>query len=85
MIPSQALISAIPRPTQRGAFNAVSASLQQLAGGISSGVAGLIIVQMADGHLEHFDWLGYIVVAISPTSLVLMYFLHKQVPEVATR
>jgi predicted MFS family arabinose efflux permease len=83
MIPSQALVSAIPGPTQRGAFNAVSASLQQLAGGISSGVAGLIIVQMPDGHLEHFDWIGYVVVAVALVSVVLMYFLHKQVPEVA--
>jgi predicted MFS family arabinose efflux permease len=81
MIPSQALVSAIPGPTQRGAFNAVSASLQQLAGGISAGVAGLIIVQAPDGHLDHFDWLGYIVVAVALVSLALMYLLHKQVPE----
>ena len=80
MIPSQALISAIPGPTQR-----VSASLQQLAGGISAGLAGLIIVQMSDGRLEHFDWLGYIVVAVSLVSVVLMYLLHKQVPELAPR
>src|ERR1700733_1695757 len=40
MIPSQALISAIPEPAKRGAFNAVSASLQQFAGGVSASVAG---------------------------------------------
>jgi predicted MFS family arabinose efflux permease len=85
MIPSQALVSAIPGPTQRGAFNAVSASLQQLAGGFSSGIAGLIIVQMPDGSLGHFDWLGYIVVSVALVSVVLMYLLHKQVPEVAPR
>jgi len=85
MIPAQALISAIPGPTQRGAFNAVSASLQQLAGGISASVAGLIIVQRPTGPLEHFDWIGYIVVAVALASLVLMYFLHRQVPEVAPR
>jgi len=85
MIPSQALVSAIPGPTQRGAFNAVSSSLQQLAGGISSGVAGLIIVQRPDGHLEHFDWIGYIVVSVALVSVVLMYLVHKQVPETAPR
>jgi predicted MFS family arabinose efflux permease len=85
MIPAQALISALPGPTQRGAFNAVSASLQQMAGGISSGLAGLIIVQMPDGRLEHFDLLGYIVVAVVLVSLALMYLLHKQVPEAAPR
>ena len=46
MIPSQALISAIPEPSQRGSFNAVSASLQQFSGGLGSVLAGAIIVRM---------------------------------------
>jgi predicted MFS family arabinose efflux permease len=81
MIPSQALISAIPEASKRGAFNAVSASLQQFAGGVSSAVAGWLIVQRPDGTLAHFDWLGYVVVAISLLSLALMYRVHKQVSE----
>ena len=40
IIPSQALISAIPELSKRGAFNAVSASLQQFAGGVSAAIAG---------------------------------------------
>jgi predicted MFS family arabinose efflux permease len=83
IIPSQALISAIPDPTKRGAFNAISASLQQFAGGISAAVAGLVIVQLPKGALVHFDWLGYIVMTIALVSLALMYFVHKQVPESA--
>ena len=47
--------------------------------------AGLIVVQMPGGRLEHFDWVGYIVVAVALVSLVLMYLLHKQVPEAAPR
>jgi predicted MFS family arabinose efflux permease len=81
MIPSQALISAIPQPTKRGAFNAVSASLQQLAGGLSAALAGWLIVQRPDGTLAHFDWLGYVVVTITLLSLALMYRVHKQVSE----
>jgi predicted MFS family arabinose efflux permease len=81
MIPAQALISAIPEPTKRGAFNAVSASLQQFAGGVSSAVAGLLIVQRPDGSLGHFDWLGYAVMAISLATFALMFRVHKQVPE----
>ena len=34
MIPSQALMSAIPDASQRGSFSAVSASVQQLSGGL---------------------------------------------------
>src|ERR1700683_5492729 len=44
MIPAQALISAIPEPNKRGAFNSVSASLQQFAGAVSAAVAGWLIV-----------------------------------------
>jgi len=79
MIPSQALISAIPDPSQRGSFSAVSASLQQLSGGLGSVLAAAIIAQNADGSLRHFDRLGYIVVATSLLSLVAMYFIQKSV------
>jgi predicted MFS family arabinose efflux permease len=79
MIPSQALISAIPEASQRGSFSAVSASLQQLSGGLGSVLAAAIIAQNADGTLRHFDRLGYIVVATSLVSLTLMYFVQKSV------
>jgi predicted MFS family arabinose efflux permease len=79
MIPSQALISAIPEPSQRGSFSAVSASLQQLSGGLGSVLAAAIIAQNADGSLRHFDWLGYIVVATSLVSLAAMYFVQKSI------
>src|SRR6202521_1584229 len=79
MIPSQALISAIPEPSQRGAFSAVSSSVQQLSGGLGSVLAGAIIAQNADGSLRHFDQVGYVVVATSLVSLTLMYFVQKSV------
>jgi predicted MFS family arabinose efflux permease len=79
MIPSQALISAIPEPSQRGSFSAISASVQQLSGGLGSVLAGAIIVQNADGSLRHFDWVGYVVVATTLTSLLAMYFVKKSV------
>jgi predicted MFS family arabinose efflux permease len=81
MIPSQALISAIPEPSQRGSFSAVSASLQQLSGGLGSVLAAAIIAQNPDGSLRHFDWLGYIVVATTLTSMVAMYFVQKSVAQ----
>jgi len=81
MIPSQALMTAIPEITKRGAFNAVSASLQQVAGGVSAAVAGAVLIETPAGVLEHFNWLGYIVMAVASLSLLLMYFVHKQVPE----
>jgi predicted MFS family arabinose efflux permease len=79
MIPSQALISAIPAPHQRGSFSAISASLQQLSGGLGSVFAAAVIAQNADGSLRHFDRLGYIVVGTAVVALTAMYFVQKQV------
>ncbi|UPK27119.1 MFS transporter [Bradyrhizobium sp. 195] len=79
MIPSQALMSAIPDPTQRGSFSAVSASLQQLSGGLGSVLAGAIIAQAPDGSLIHFDRIGYVVVTTTLVTLVMMYFVQKAV------
>jgi len=79
MIPSQALMSAIPDASQRGSFSAVSASLQQLSGGLGSVLAAAIIAENPDGSLVHFDRLGYIVVLTSIVSVIAMYFVQKSV------
>jgi predicted MFS family arabinose efflux permease len=81
MIPSQALMSAIPEITKRGSFNAVSASVQQFSGGIASVIAGLIVAQSPTGELKQFDVLGYIVISTTLVTLVLMYFINKTVNE----
>ena len=77
MIPSQALMSAIPDPTSRGSFMAVSSSLQQIAGGFASVIAGLIVVQTADGTLLNFHLLGYVTVGVAIVALILMSFIHR--------
>ncbi|QOG16139.1 MULTISPECIES: MFS transporter [Bradyrhizobium] len=81
MIPSQALMSAIPDQSQRGSFSAISASLQQLSGGLGSVLAGAIIAQAPDGSLLHFDRIGYVVCASAAVALVAMYFVQKAVAE----
>jgi predicted MFS family arabinose efflux permease len=85
MIPSQALMSAIPEMTKRGSFNAVSSSVQQFSGGVASVLAGLVIAQSPDGDLQHFDRLGYVVIGTTLLSLALMYFIQKAVVESSHR
>ncbi|HUO01441.1 MAG TPA: MFS transporter [Rhizomicrobium sp.] len=81
MVPAQALLSAVPEVTKRGAFNAINASLQQFSGGISAAIAGAVITEAPGGALQHFNWLGYVVMGVSLVAMTLMYFLHKSVPE----
>jgi predicted MFS family arabinose efflux permease len=79
MIPSQALISAIPEPQNRGSFMAVNSSLQQMAGGVASIIAGLIVYQAADQKIIHMDYLGYLLSCTVLISVFLMYKISRQV------
>lgn len=81
MIPSQALMSAIPSSQNRGAFMAVSSSLQQIAGGFASILAGAIVVKLPNDKLEHYDILGYVMVGTMLACLIMMYRVHLRVPE----
>ncbi|GGH23574.1 MFS transporter [Mucilaginibacter phyllosphaerae] len=74
MVPSSALTSAIPDPSDRGAFMSVNASLQQIAGGVAAAVAGMIVTQQSKGSpLQHYNVVGYVIVVISIISIFLMW------------
>lgn len=79
MIPAQAFMSSIPEPSRRGAFMAVSTSLQQISGGIAAVIAGLIVHERQDKVLEHFDTLGYILMLTALANLFLLIYLSKRV------
>ena len=78
MTPYQALASQVPEPTKRGAFNAISASIQQVSGGVASVVAGHIVTMGTDGRIEHFPEVGYVVVATTVTAAVLVWKIQRQ-------
>lgn len=77
MIPSQTLMSGIPSVSNRGAFMSVGSSIQQVAGGCASVVAGLIVVEGPQGVLEHYDVVGYVVIASSLITLFMMWLIAK--------
>jgi predicted MFS family arabinose efflux permease len=84
MIPFQALMSQVPAQTQRGSFNAINASISQLAGGLASLVAGHIVQQGADGRIHHYDVAGHVVVATSLLACVLLWRIQRSVASTAT-
>jgi predicted MFS family arabinose efflux permease len=74
MVPATALNSAMPDAADRGAYMSVSSSLQQLAGGIASIFAGLVVVQKTKtSPIENFDTLGYVMVALLLVCLYLVF------------
>lgn len=64
-VPSQALIIGAIQPTMRGGFMSLNASVMQLASGLASFLAGLVVVKNAAGHFEHYNYLGYTTVLFS--------------------
>ena len=84
MISASALMSALPKPADRGSYMSISSSLQQVSGGISSIVAGLIVVQTPEGPLLHFDTVGYVLVCTTLLSLALMYLIDRRIKGTVT-
>jgi len=79
IISASALVSALPQAADRGSYMSISSSLQQVAGGVASVIAGLIVVQTPSDELLHFDVLGYVLVCTTLVSLMLMYFIDRKI------
>ena len=78
MVPSSALTSAVPEGKDRGAFMSINSSIQQIAGGIAAAIGGLIVYQEhKNSPLMNYDIVGYVVVAVSCLSIVLMYRVNQ--------
>jgi predicted MFS family arabinose efflux permease len=85
MISASALISAIPDPADRGSYMSISSSIQQVSGGLAAVLGGLIVSKTETGALVHFDLVGYVLVATTLITLVMMYFISRRVESRAAR
>ncbi len=78
MVPSMALVTALPEMHDRGAFMSINSSLQQLAGGIASIIGGMIVVQKTKfSPLEHYNTLGYVVLVFAVLNIFMLYRVSK--------
>ncbi|MBV7532558.1 MFS transporter [Chitinophaga sp. sic0106] len=80
MVPATALISAVPQMQDRGAFMSINASLQSIAGGLAAVLAGRIVTQKDNfSRLEHYDTVGWVVVAFSMIGIFLLGRVSKMI------
>ncbi len=79
MITASTITSAVPDPADRGAFMGINSSVAQVSGGIAAAVAGMIVVERADGYLENYPLLGMVVSAAMVITLVQLYFVNKAI------
>src|SRR5678816_2294854 len=74
IVPAIALVSALPKMQDRGAFMSINSSLQQIAGGVAAAVGGMIVVQKTKtSPLQHYDTLGYVIVVIIILNIIQLY------------
>jgi predicted MFS family arabinose efflux permease len=78
MIPSVALVSALPELRDRGAFMSINSSLQQLAGGIAAAIGGMIVVQKDNfSPIEHYDTLALVVAIFVGICVYILSLVSK--------
>lgn len=78
-IPAQAMISNVVSPERRGSFMSFNSSVQQLFVGFASILAGLIVVNMPDNKLAHYEVTGYVSIGMILVAVVVATLLHKRV------
>jgi len=80
MVPAMAMVTALPKLHDRGAFMSINSSLQQIAGGIAAGIGGMIVTQKNKfSPLEHYNTLGYVIIGLSIICVVMVYRVSRMI------
>jgi predicted MFS family arabinose efflux permease len=79
IIPFQAMSQSVPELRMRGSFSAISAAIQQLSGGLAAVVAGHLVRTGADGKLQGFANVGYVVVASTLVAGILATRVSREI------
>jgi MFS family permease len=77
MIPAMAMVSQLVEPKIRGTFMSLVGSVQMLASGIASVVAGAVVTITADGKMEHYSLVGYGAAACGLLTFWLVGYIHS--------
>jgi predicted MFS family arabinose efflux permease len=70
-VPAMALVTSSALPRYRGSFMSVNASVQQMACGLASVIAGAVIDESPDGKLTGYSLAGLIAAGSTVVSIVL--------------
>lgn len=72
-VPAQAIMTLAVPSSRRGAFLSLSSCARDLASGLASTVGGWIVTKQPNGHLVHFNWLGWLAVSAGLLSILLAH------------
>lgn len=78
IIPTQAMVSSVVSPQQRGSFMAINSSVQLMSQAIATNIGGAIIVEQANGYLDRYEYVGYYAMAM----IFIAVFIAKKVKSI---
>lgn len=81
MIPAMAIVSQVVEAKIRGTFMSLVGSVQMLASGLASVIAGVVVTIGADGKMDHYSLVGYGAALCGLLTFWLVGYIHtdKQV------
>lgn len=90
MIPAMAIITSAAQPKLRGTFMSLNATVQSLAMGLATTLAGFIITQDGAGRIAGYRGVGYVAVVANLLAIwfvvrIEMHDRHAVVPDVAPK
>ncbi len=85
-IPAMAIITSAAQPRLRGTFMSLNSTVQSLAMGLATTLAGFLITQDATGHVGGYPKVGYIAVAANLLAMwyvtrIVMHDRHPNLPD----
>ncbi len=83
-VPGQAILTLAVPSSRRGAFLSLTSCARDLASGLSSKMGGAIVSSLPNGHLVHFNWLGWIAVGAGFLSILVARTVHANDTGVAS-
>jgi len=80
MIPAMAIITSASQPKLRGTFMSLNATVQSLAMGLATTLAGFVITQNGAGQIAGYGTVGYIAIAANMLAIVFVgrIVMHDQ-------
>ena len=76
MIPAMAIVSQIVEAKIRGTFMSLVGSVQMLASGLASVIAGVVVTIGADGKMDHYNLVGYGAALCGLLTFCLVGYIH---------
>ncbi len=77
MIPAMAIVSQVVDAKIRGTFMSLVGSVQMLASGLASVMAGVVITIGADGKIQHYNLVGYGAAVCGLLTFWLVGYIHN--------